>query len=76
MNFKNSLLYVQRIINKELKSFKNFVKIYVDDLITFSKNFELYIKHFRKFFQLLKELRIIINSKKTFLNYSNVILFK
>ena len=76
MGFKGSLLYVQRIINKELKSFKNFIKVYVDDLIIFSKNFELHIEHFRKFFQLLKKLRIIINLKKTFLNYLNVTLFE
>ena len=76
MNFKSSLLYVQRIINKELKSFKNFVKVYIDDLIIFSKNFELHIKHFRKLFQLLKKLKIIINLKKTFLNYLNVIFFE
>ena len=50
MNFKNSSFYVQRIINKKLRFFKNFVKIYVDDLITFLKNFELHFKHFRKFF--------------------------
>ena len=76
MSFKGSLSYVQRIINKKLRSFKNFVKIYVDDLITFLKKFELHLKHLRKFFQLLKKLKIIINSKKTFLNYFNVIFLE
>ena len=48
MNFKGSLFYVQRIINKKLRSFKNFVNVYIDDLITFLKKFELHLKHLRK----------------------------
>ena len=76
MNFKGSLFYVQRIINKKLRSFKNFVKTYIDDLMTFSKDFDLYFEHLRKFFQLLRKLKIIINSKKTFLNYFNVIFLE
>ena len=76
MNFKNSSFYVQCIINKKLRFFKNFVKVYVDDLITFLKKFELHFKHLRKFFQLLKKLKIIINLKKIFLNYFNVTLFE
>ena len=63
-------------MNKKLKFFKNFVKVYINDLIIFLKKFELHIEHFRKFFQLLKKLKIIINLKKTFLNYLNVILFE
>ena len=62
MNFKDLLFYIQRIINKKLRFLKNFVKIYIDDLIMFSRNFELHFKHFRKLFQLLKKLKIIINS--------------
>ena len=76
MNFNDSLFYIQRIINKKLRSFKNFVKVYIDDLIMFSKNFDLHFMHFRKLFQLLRELKIIINSKKTFLNYLNVIFLQ
>ena len=76
MGFKGSLSYVQRIINKKLRPFKNFVKTYIDDLMTFLKDFDLHLKHLRKLFQLLKELKIIINSKKTFLNYFNVTLFE
>ena len=63
-------------MNKELRSLKNFVKVYIDDLITFSKDFDLYFKHLRKLFQLLRELKIIINLKKTFLNYFNVTLLE
>ena len=76
MNFKGSLFYVQRIINKKLRSLKNFVKVYIDDLIIFSKDFDLHFEHLRKLFQLLKKLKIIINSKKTFLNYFNVTLLE
>ena len=76
MSFKSSLFYVQRIVNKKLRLFKNFVKVYIDDLITFLKDFSLHLEHLGKFFQLLKKLRIIINSKNIFLNYLNVILFE
>ena len=63
-------------MNKKLRSLKNFVKVYIDDLIIFSKDFDLYLEHLRKFFQLLKKLKIIINSKKTFLNYLNITLLE
>ena len=63
-------------MNKKLRSLKNFVKTYIDDLMTFSKDFDLHLKHLRKLFQLLKKLKIIINLKKTFLNYFNVILLE
>ena len=50
ISFKGSLFYVQRIINKKLRSLKNFVKVYIDDLITFSKDFDLHLEHLRKLF--------------------------
>ena len=74
IGYKGSLSYMQRIINKELRPYKNFVKIYIDDLIIFSSIFEMHFIHLRKLFQLLLKLKIIINFKKTFFNYSSITL--
>ena len=68
MNYKKSLSYIQRIINKKLRLYKNFVKIYINNLIIFSPIFKIYFIHLRNFFQLLLKLKIIINLKKYFLN--------
>ena len=75
INYKESLSYMQRIMNKELRSYKDFVKIYIDDLVVFSSIFEMHFIHLRKLFQLLLKLKMIINLKKTFFNYSNITLF-
>ena len=58
-----------------LKSFQDFIKIYIDDIIIF---FRILIKHFkylRKFFILFRERRINLNFKKSFCEYSFVTLF-
>ena len=62
-------------MNKKLQSYKNFVKIYIDDLIVFSLIFKIYFIYLRKFFQLLLKLKIIISFQKIFFNYLNIILF-
>ena len=47
MNFKNSLFYVQRQTDKLFRSFKTFIKAYVNDIIIFSKILHEHIEHLR-----------------------------
>ena len=44
MNYKNFSLYMQRQTNKIFRSYKNFVKIYVNDIIV---HFRILIKHLK-----------------------------
>jgi len=36
IKFKNSFVYVQRIMNKELRQFRNFYRVYIDNIVVFS----------------------------------------
>ena len=74
MKYRNSSVYVQTQINRILRSFTHFVKTYIDDIIIFSKFFDEYISYLRKFFDILFEKSISINSKKVFIEYFSIIL--
>jgi len=39
IRFKNSLAYVQRVMNEQLREFREFVRVYIDDIIVFFKTF-------------------------------------
>ena len=74
MGYKGSPPYVQRQIDKILRSIREFAKAYVDDIIVFSKTLSQHLEHLRIIFSLFRERRISLNSKKFFLEYSLIIL--
>jgi hypothetical protein len=63
-------------MNILLKNLKNFVRVYIDDIICRSKMFEKYLKHLRILFRIFQRKEIIINFLKTFLEYFSVILLE
>ena len=73
MKFKNSSLYVQRQIDEIFRLHRDFVKVYVDDIIIFNKTFEKHLNHLHIIFELLDSKDIILSSKKSFLNYFIII---
>ena len=68
----NSIAYVQRQIDKILRSIKDFAQAYIDDIVVGFKSLREHIAHLRRLFQLLIEYNIVIAPIKTFLNYSNI----
>ena len=76
MNFKNSSIYVQKQTNFMLKNFRQFVKIYIDDIIIFYTFLKNHIKHLNLIFQKLIEYNVILNSKKSFIDYSSIVLLR
>ena len=63
-------------MNKTLRDFRNFCRIYIDDIVLFFKTFDDHVEHLRHLFVKLIELRITLNFKKTFLNYSSITLLE
>ena len=63
-------------MNKLLDDFKNFCRVYIDDIVLFFKTFDDHVEHFRRLFVKLVELRITFNLKKTFLNYFSITLLE
>ena len=54
MSYKDSSFYMQRQIDKILRSYKKFVKAYVDDIIIYSRSLSQHLTHLRKLFELFR----------------------
>ena len=74
MRYRNSSIYVQKQIDRILRSF-DFARVYVNDIVVFSKIMNEHLEHLRAVFRILKSNNISINSKKAFFEYSSVTLF-
>ena len=75
MNYKNSFSYVQRQTDKLLRSYKQFAKTYVNDIIIHFKILQKHLNHLRIFFfQMFRIKRINLIATKFFLIYSSVTL--
>ena len=74
MSFKKLSSYVQRQIDKMLRSCKNFIKTYVNDIITYSRIFKKHMSHFRQLFNFFRQKRVNLISIKLYLKYSFIIL--
>ena len=72
MNYKNSSVYVQRQIDRLLRSFRAFAKTYVDDIVVHSNILQEHLAHLKQIFDMLRANNISIKSKKTFIDYPTV----
>ena len=76
MSFRNSLVYVQRQINRIFRVFRFFAKIYVNDIVIFNHNLEKHLRHLNQIFVLFVKLNIVLKSSKTYLRYFTISLFE
>ena len=74
MKYKNFSTYVQKQIDRLLKRFWRFARIYVDDIIIFFKTFEKHKQYLRFVFVMFQINNIFIKSNKIFLKYLFVAL--
>ena len=76
MKYKNSLVYVQRQIDRLFRSYRHYVKTYVDDIVIYFKTLDEHKIHLRSIFDMFKINNISIKSKKIFIDYFTVHLLK
>ena len=76
IKYKESSPYIQKQINKIFKLIREFVKVYINNIIVFSKMLLKHLNYLRKIFTLFRQKRINLNFKKLFLNYFSVILLE
>src|SRR5204863_4567392 len=74
INYQESFLYIQHMMNMIFKFHKFFICYYIDDIIIFWKILKNHFKHLNIVFNLFNELKIIFKEVKTNLNYSSIIL--
>ena len=72
MSYRNSFIYVQRIINKIFRSYRHFCYAYIDDIVIFFTSLKKHLSHLRFIFSTLKKMNIYLLSRKSFLDYSFV----
>jgi hypothetical protein len=76
MSYKNSSSYVQRQTDLMLKNLRDFVRAYMNDIVIFSKLLNDHLHHLRQMFERLWHYNVALNSKKTFLKYSLIMLLE
>ena len=76
MKYKNSAVYVQRLIDFILRKQRAFAKIYINDIVIFLNIFEEHVEHLRAIFKILAFKRISVSFIKSFLCYSSIKLLK
>ena len=72
MNYRNSFIYVQRIINKIFRSYRYFYYTYINDIVIFFTSLKKHLTYLRFIFSTFKKMNIHVSSRKSFLNYSFV----
>ena len=76
MSFKKSSVYVQRQIDTILRDHRDYSRVFIDDIVVYSKTLDDHIQHLHTIFSLLQSLNISLNSFKSFLNYSSMQLLE
>jgi hypothetical protein len=74
MSFKNSSAYAQRRIDIILRDLKYCCRTFIDDITIFFSTLENHLKHLSVIFQRLLDYDIKLNSCKTFLSFSSIVL--
>ena len=72
MKYRDSPAYVQRIIDQVLRSFREFCRAYVNDIIIFSTSLKNHLRQLRQIFQALDDVNIHLTSTKVFLELPSV----
>ena len=57
-----------------LRLFKDFAKVFVDNIIVFSRILIEHLSYLRQIFKLFRSRRISLSSIKSFIDYSSIIL--
>lgn len=71
MGFRNSLVYVQRFIDKLLKPY-SFCRAFINNIVVYSDSVEEHKAHLREIFKLFQSKNITISLNKSFLGYPSV----
>ena len=74
INYRNFPTYVQRMIDRFLRPYRQFCKAYVDDIVIFSSFLDEHVKHLDNVF-FFSEKNIHLTGHKSFLGYFSTQLF-
>ncbi len=76
IRYTNSLLYIQRFIDRTLKKHREYCRVFIDDITIFSDFFKNYIEYLNSVFSLFQKKNIGFNIEKSFIGYPSIELLK
>ncbi len=76
IRFTNSLFYIQRFIDRTLKTYNDHCRAFIDDVVIFSDTFNDHIEYLEDIFSLFREKNININPEKSYIGYPIVELLR
>ena len=72
MGYKGSIAYVQREIDRVLRPYRNFARVYVDDVVIASKTLKEHVEHLHQVFSLFVQKGISVKPTKSYIGYPSV----
>jgi hypothetical protein len=72
MGYCNSVAYVQRQIDYILRDFRDFCRVYVDDILIASKDAPAHETHLRLVFGRLQQHNIALSPKKSYIGFPSI----
>ena len=75
IKFKNLSIYVQRKIDIIFRTYRAFVRVYIDDVVVFNRILKKHLKHLHIIFALFESFNITFLFKKSFFDYFTIALF-
>jgi hypothetical protein len=61
---KNAPAKFERVMDNALKSYFDWLIVYIDGILVFSDSVEQHFKHLNKFLQVMKETSLVVSKKK------------
>ncbi len=72
----NSPPHIQCFIDRTLKAYNDYYRIFIDNVVIFSDTFNDYMEHLEDIFSLFRKKNISINFKKSYIRYPTVELLE
>ena len=72
MSYRNSFVYIQKMINKIFRSYRHFCRAYVDNIVIFFTSLKKHLSHLRFIFSTFEKMNIHLLLRKSFFDYSFV----
>ena len=69
INYRNSPVYVQKMIDRIFRLFRHFYKVYVNDIVIFFILFKKHFNYFIQIFRIFDNMNIYLIFVKIFLGY-------
>ena len=76
MKYKNNFVYVQWQIDRLLRKYRCYTRVYVNNIIIFFKTIEKHAIYLRVVFKMFQINNIFIKFIKTFFDYFSIVLFE